>query len=102
MAMSVVPIITEDIAMINDETRRKLREMNLEEMITILDMQNDDNTYAGLPFDDRIKMMVDYIYQEKYNAKVKRLLKQAHFRIPNAETRDIYYTDRGLDRDLKL
>jgi len=51
--------------MINDETRRKLREMNLEEMITILDMQNDDNTYAGLPFDDRIKMMVDYIYQEK-------------------------------------
>ena len=102
MAMSVVPIITEDIAMINDETRRKLREMNLEEMITILDMQNDDNTYAGLPFDDRIKMMVDYIYQEKYNAKVKRLLKQAHFRIPNAETRDIYYTDRGLDRELML
>ena len=88
--------------MINDETRRKLREMGMEEMITALDLQNVDNTYTALPFDDRIKMLVDYVYQEKYNGKVKRLLKQARFRIPNAEIRDIYYSDRGLDRDLLI
>ncbi|MDD2554318.1 MAG: ATP-binding protein [Desulfotomaculaceae bacterium] len=86
--------------MINDETRRKLYEIGMEEMITALDLQSVDNTYTTLPFDDRIKMLVDYVYQEKYNGKVKRLLKQARFRIPNAEVHDIYYSDRGLDRDI--
>ena len=56
----------------------------------------------NLPFDERIKMLVDYVFQEKYNGKVKRLLKQARFRIPNAEILDIYYPDRGLNRDLLL
>lgn len=88
--------------MINDETRRKLREMALEEMITALDLQNKDSIYTNLPFDERIKMLIDYVYQEKHNGKVKRLLKQARFRIPNAEFHDIYYPDRGLDRDLLL
>lgn len=100
--MCAALIITGCIIMINDETRRKLREMNLEEMITVLDLQSADNTFTALPFDDRIKMLVDYIYQEKYNGKVKRLLKQAHFRIPNAEVRDIYYTDRGLEREIMM
>ena len=100
--MFVVRRITEDITMINDETRRKLREMSMEEMIVALDIQNTNNAYAALPFDDRIKMLVDYVYQEKYNGKVKRLLKQARFRIPNAEAQDIHYSERGLDRELLL
>ena len=100
--MSAVHHIMEGITMINDETRRKLREMAMEEMITALDLQNNDCVYANLPFDERIKMLVDYVYQEKYNGKVKRLLKQARFRIPNAEILDIYYPDRGLNRDLLL
>ena len=66
--------------MINEETRRKLREMSLEEMITALDLQAKDIRYASLPFEERIKMMVDYVYQEKYTSKVKRLMKGAHFR----------------------
>lgn len=100
--MSEAHHITEGITMINDETRRKLREMALEDMITALDLQDKDSIYTNLPFDERIKMLVDYVYQEKYNGKVKRLLKQARFRIPNAEFRDIYYPERGLDRDLLL
>lgn len=88
--------------MINEETRRKLREMCLEDMITALDQQNRDPAYASLPFDDRLKILVDYAYQEKYNGKVKRLHKQAKFRIPSADLTDIYYTDRGLDKSLLL
>ena len=94
--------ITEETTMINDETRRKLREMSMEEMICALDLQSSDNSYAVMPFDDRIKRLVDYVYQEKYNGKVKRLLKQARFRIPNAEVQDIHYSERGLDRELLL
>ena len=100
--MSVVHHIMKGITMINDETRRKLRELAMEEMITALDLQNNDCLYVNLPFDERIKMLVDYVFQEKYNGKVKRLLKQARFRIPNAEILDIYYPDRGLNRDLLL
>ena len=84
--------------MINEETRRKLRELSLEEMITALDIQDQDSNYLHLPFEDRIKILVDYVYQEKYTNKVKRLLKCARFRIPNADVHDIYYTDRNIDR----
>src|SRR5665647_256885 len=100
--MFVVLRITEETTMINDETRRKLREMSMEEMIFALDLQSSDNAYTAMSFDDRIKRLVDYVYQEKYNGKVKRLLKQARFRIPNAEVRDIHYSERGLDKELLL
>ena len=88
--------------MINEETHRKLREMSLEEMITALDMQAKDIRYASLPFEERIKMMVDYVYQEKYTSKVKRLMKGARFRIPSADVHEIYYVDRHLDREQLL
>ena len=88
--------------MINEETRRKLREMSLEDMIKILDIQDTDIAYSSLPFDERIKIAVDYTYQEKYNDKVKRLIKQAKFRIPNADIIDVYYPERKLDKPLLL
>ncbi len=88
--------------MINEETRRKLREMSLEDMIKILDIQDTEIAYSSLPFDERIKIAVDYTYQEKYNDKVKRLIKQAKFRIPNADINDVYYPERKLDKTLLL
>ncbi len=86
--------------MINEETRRKLREMCLEDLIHVLDMQDGDPAFVGMPFDERIQMAVDYTWQEKYNDRVKRMLRQAHFRFPTAEVRSIYYPERGLDRTL--
>lgn len=88
--------------MINEETRRKLREMCLEDMIKIFDVQDTDIAYSSLPFDERIKIAVDYTYQEKYNDKVKRLIKQAKFRMPNADINDVYYPERKLDKSLLL
>lgn len=88
--------------MINEETRRKLRELSLEEMIAALDIQASDTRYSTLPFDERIKMMVDYVYQEKYTSKVKRLMKGARFRIPAADIHEIYYVDRHLDKEQLL
>lgn len=88
--------------MLNEETRRKLRELNLSAMIDAIDAQNQDAGYATLPFEDRLKMAVDYVYQEKYNSKVQRLIKMSKFRITNATYQDIYYIDRGLDRQLMM
>lgn len=86
--------------MMNDETRRKLRELNLGEIITILDMQGQEITYTSLPFDERIQRMVDYLYQEKYNGKVQRLITLSKFRLPKADINDIYYIERGIDRQI--
>jgi DNA replication protein DnaC len=90
----------EAMEMMNEETRRKLRELNLGEMISAFDLQDEDNSYITLPFDDRIQMVVDYTYQEKYNSKVQRLIKLSKFRITNATVEDIHYVDRGLDRQV--
>jgi DNA replication protein DnaC len=86
------------MSLLNEETRRKLRELNLSEMIDAIDTQSQDVGYTTFSFEDRMKMAVDYIYQKKYNTKVQRLIKIAKFRITNAAFNDIYYIDRGLDR----
>ena len=84
--------------MMNDETKRKLRELNLSEMITSIEIQTQDISYTSLTFDDRFQRMVDYLYQEKYNSKVQRLIKLSKVRISNAEVNDIYFLERGIDR----
>jgi DNA replication protein DnaC len=86
-------------AMINDETKRKLRELNLGETITALELQQEDVNTVTLPFDERLQRIVDYLYQEKYNSKIQRLMKLSKFRLPKAEVNNIYYQQRGIDRN---
>lgn len=98
--MSVVLSIMEVAAMINDETKRKLRELNLDEVIAALELQQSDINSVTLSFDERMQRLVDYLYQEKYNSKIQRLMKMSKFRIPKAEFHDIYYTARGIDKSV--
>ena len=77
--------------MLNDETKRKLRELNIGEIIDAIEFQNQDPVTVTLPFEDRIQRMVDYLYQEKYNNKIQRLIKSAKFRFPQADIHSIYY-----------
>lgn len=88
--------------MLNEETRRKLREMNFGELVDALDLQEKQVEYLTLPFDDRMNLAVDYAYSAKYNAKVHRLIKAAKFRIADAALANIYYENRGLDKELLL
>ena len=69
--MSAVRSTTEVVAMINDETKRKLREMNLAEVITILELQQRDSDCIAWSFDERFQRVIDYLYQEKYNSKIQ-------------------------------
>ncbi len=86
--------------MINDETKRKLRELNLSEIITLLELQQQDTNCITLPFDERFQRIADYLYQEKYNGKIQRLIKLSKFRLPKAEVNDIYFNERGIDKNL--
>lgn len=86
--------------MINDETKRKLRELNLSEIITVLELQQEDVNTITLSFDERFQRVIDYLYQEKYNNKIQRLIKLSKFRLPKAEVNAIYYQQqRGIDRN---
>ncbi len=87
------------MSLLNEETRRKLRELNLSEMIEAIDQQVQDIGYSTMSFEDRMKLAIDFVYQRKYNGKVERLIKSAKFRIANASFNDIYYIDRGLDKE---
>lgn len=90
------------MSLINEETRRKLRELNLNEMVEAIDEQAQDIGYSTMSFEDRLKLAIDFVYQKKYNSKVERLIKSAKFRISNASFNDIYYIDRGLDKEKLL
>ena len=100
--MSVAQIITEVGAVMNEETRRKLREMNIGEMVTALDIQEQDQNYVALSFNERLQMAVDYLYQEKYNGRIQRLITQSKFRIPNADITSMIYKGRGIDQNAIL
>lgn len=87
--------------MLNDETKRKLRLMNIGEFVDALEQQTQDPQVLALPFDERFQQLTDTVYQEKYNDKVKRLIKGAKLRIPKADVHDILYTDsRPLNRGI--
>lgn len=90
------------MTIINEETRRKLRELNFSEFIDAIEIQSQGVDYAILTFEDRIKVAVDYVYQKKYNSKVQSLIKLSKFRMPNAVLNDVYYADRGLDQQRLL
>ena len=84
--------------MINDETRRKLRALKLDELVEYLDMQITESDNLGLSFDEKLQLMIDYLYQAKFNTKTEHLIKLSKFRLPRAELNDIHYVQRGIDK----
>jgi len=88
--------------MINDETKRKLRELNLEDLIEALIDQEENETTTLLSFDERMNKAVDDLYTRKNSARAKRLLKYAKLRYKDADVATLYYEGRDLDRNQVL
>ena len=84
--------------MIDQETKRKMRLIGIPEAVDVIDMMDKDPSYANMSFDDRIRLIVDHVAQEKENGSIKRLMQRAHFRIPQADISAIDYDNRSLDR----
>ena len=85
------------IAVIDEETRRKLRETSMGEMVEALDMQEADRTCMGMPFNERVRMMVDHAHEAKRASSVRRLTQRARLRFPDAELGEMIYDGRGID-----
>ena len=87
--------------MLNDETRRKLRQMNIGEFIDAIELQEQDPQTISLPFEQRFQQLTDSVYQQKYDAKVRKLIKSAKFRLPQADIHDVFYHEkRPVDRNV--
>ena len=86
--------------MLDPETKRKARELGIPGFLDAVELVGSDPSYAALAFDDKMKVVVDYSYQEKMNAQVARLIRNAHFRFPQADISDIDYDGRPISRDL--
>ena len=86
--------------MIDEETRRKLRELKLGEAVEALAIQDADPSWASVPFDERVRALVDHVWEEKTQASVKRLIARARLRFPAAEMPDFIYEGRRVDATL--
>ena len=86
--------------MLNDETKRKIRELNIGEIITALEFQEKEPEMMSLSFDERLQRVIDYLYQEKYNSKIQRLIRGARFRLPQADIHSIHYDGRSINREM--
>lgn len=76
-----------------------MRIIGVPEALEVIDMMAADPSYAAMGFDERMRVIVDYVAQEKENASVKRLLQRAHFRITGADISSVIYDGRPLSRD---
>ena len=87
--------------MLNEETKRKLRLLNIGEFIDAIADQQQDPLTLSLSFDERFQQLTDVVYQHKYDDKVIRLLKTAKLRFPKADIHDVFYHDkRPISRNL--
>lgn len=84
--------------MIDNETVRKLRQLDLSEFVDTLEMQEMDQETRHLPSDERLQLSIDYLYQEKCNKRVSGLIKRSKFRIQDADVASIHYEKREIDR----
>ena len=86
--------------MLDPETKRKIRELKVPGMVEAIEMVGSDPAFAALPFEERLRVVIDYSYQEMENSRVERLLRNAHLRLPQTDVANIDYDGRPLDRGL--
>lgn len=60
--------------MIDEETQRKLREMSTGEMADVLDLQDANRTCMAMPFEERVRMMVDHTNEENRASSLRWLV----------------------------
>ena len=86
--------------MINEETRRKLRELGLDGLVEALDSQEASlNNYVSLDFDQRLTIAIDEFYAVKNRDRAKRLMHLAKFRYPDADLSALYYEGRPINKN---
>lgn len=83
---------------LDSETKRKLREMGVTSLLDAFEAQ-DETLTLGMPFEERIQLVVDDAHATFTHSKVEGLIRRAGLRYPDADLRRVDLIEqRGLDR----
>lgn len=86
------------MTVIDTETKRKLREMGVTQLVDSLTAEDDALT-LGLPFAERLQLVVDDAYSAFTGQKIEGLIRRASLRYPAAELRSLdLLEERSIDR----
>lgn len=88
--------------MLDPETRRKARELGVPGLVDIMETLTEDRSYDGVTVGEAMQLLVDHVWQEAEARKVAGLIKNARFRLPQADIADIRYEGRKIDRSQVL
>ena len=77
--------------MTNQSTLDKLSEMRLTSIADEFRIQMDDSSMKEVPFEDRFGMLVDVEYSSRKNNRLKRLIRSAKLKQPDASIVAIDY-----------
>lgn len=87
--------------MINESTIKKLNQMRLTAMAERYRLQQNDQSFESLSFDERLGLLVDFEWDRRKSNKLTRLIKNASFKFNHACIEDVeYHSDRKLDETL--
>lgn len=84
----------------NNETIEKLKQMRLTAMAQLHRQHLDNNRTGECTADEYLALLTDHEWENRYNRKIQRLMKQANFR-QNASIAEINYSEtRNLDKNM--
>ena len=86
--------------MLSNDTCEKLKGMGLEAFLKGVREQEMVKTYEEMKFEERLSLLIDFVYQDKLATKIRRLINQAKFRFKDADGSSIHYTNnRQLNKE---
>jgi DNA replication protein DnaC len=81
------------------QTLHNLKDMHLSVMAAEYRKQSELALWSGLSFEEQFSLLVDAEWRERKNKKLRRLLKSAGLRDPNARLEELDYSNsRGIDK----
>jgi len=87
--------------MLDNNTVSKLREMKMGAMAAAFQRQINEKGEPALSYEERVGLIVDAEWTARKNNRLKRLVRNAGFSVPEACLEDVeYHPDRQLDKPL--
>ncbi|MBK5262301.1 MAG: ATP-binding protein [Peptostreptococcaceae bacterium] len=83
---------------LSNETKYKLRELKLPEVIDFIESNATNQSFLELSFENQLELMVDQILSIKQANRIKKYIRGAKFSISNAVLEDINYESRNLNK----
>lgn len=88
---------------LHDDTKLQLRALGIPEVSLLCNELAVTDGFEEMPFAEKMEFIINRLYQEKSNDRIKRLKRQAKLRDPNASMPSLQYIDgRNLKRSTMM